>query len=394
MSYSNIYTVPSYYESFACKGPACRHTCCIGWPISISMKEYFTLLGIDCSSELRNKLDRSFCIPKYPDKERYAQILPTNESGDCNMHLSNGLCALHLECGEDILPYVCRYYPRGSHLEFLSECSMSNSCEKVLELLFEQEKLNFSEKKLTFAGDAPKYNHTEEEKSFYKRCRIMCISILQNRSRSLSDRIIILGQALKELHEIEKHKNYINTEDILSKYSDQSLIKVEALSDLEYSIPIQAELVSSLALETKSMGFYADKVLNYYGLSDTLTPENLNNAINLYKNADKHLNEVLPLWERYFENLLINHIFFEQFPFSDKHENIKDEFISLTATYAFLRFITLGYMADKTEIKDFIDLNVAAFRLIDHSPFDYNCAIIMRKIDCYSLDKLSILLKA
>jgi predicted permease len=38
--------VPDYYPAFSCKMGACRHACCEGWPISVSMKDYFTLLGL------------------------------------------------------------------------------------------------------------------------------------------------------------------------------------------------------------------------------------------------------------------------------------------------------------------------------------------------------------
>ena len=37
--------VPDYYPSFVCKAGACRTPCCEGWPVTMSMGDYFRLLG-------------------------------------------------------------------------------------------------------------------------------------------------------------------------------------------------------------------------------------------------------------------------------------------------------------------------------------------------------------
>ena len=47
------YLAPDYYPSFRCKQGKCRAACCEGWPISVTMNDYFTLLGVECSPELR-----------------------------------------------------------------------------------------------------------------------------------------------------------------------------------------------------------------------------------------------------------------------------------------------------------------------------------------------------
>ena len=76
------YLVPEYYPKFACKMGACRHPCCVGWPISVSTDDYFRLLGVDCAPALRAKLDTAVRVSLHPTPEAYAQIAPTWE-GDC-----------------------------------------------------------------------------------------------------------------------------------------------------------------------------------------------------------------------------------------------------------------------------------------------------------------------
>lgn len=110
MNVTNTYLVPDYYKNFQCKGKECRHTCCQGWDVTISMKEYFRLQSMDCSKKLRGKLDRTFYIISQPTEDRYAMI-EKNFDHDCPLHMANGYCMLQCESGENALPAICRYYP-------------------------------------------------------------------------------------------------------------------------------------------------------------------------------------------------------------------------------------------------------------------------------------------
>ena len=110
MPYTNSFKVPNYYKNFICKGHDCRHTCCKGWDVSISMKEYFKTQSLNCSKNLRKILDKTFYISSNANPDRYA-IISKNENNDCPLHMDNGYCMLHYECGEQALPSVCHYFP-------------------------------------------------------------------------------------------------------------------------------------------------------------------------------------------------------------------------------------------------------------------------------------------
>ena len=86
-----------------------------------------------------------------------------------------------------------------------------------------------------------------------------------------------------------------------------------------------------------------------------------------------------PAWERHFEHLLVHHLFYECFPFSDRHESFADEFSALCALYALLRFLLIGYTASVPTREGFVDAAAAAFRLIEHSRFDHNAAVLLRR---------------
>ena len=52
-----VYTVTDIYPEFKCKISSCRQTCCYGWEITLSMEEYFRLIGMNCPHALRHRLD-------------------------------------------------------------------------------------------------------------------------------------------------------------------------------------------------------------------------------------------------------------------------------------------------------------------------------------------------
>jgi len=93
------YLVPDYYPEFSCKMGACRTACCEGWPISFSLSDYFRLLGVECSAELRRKLDCSMHLSDHPTPEAYAQIsalLEGDRIAQPMKYISNGLLAVIL----------------------------------------------------------------------------------------------------------------------------------------------------------------------------------------------------------------------------------------------------------------------------------------------------------
>ena len=57
-----VYTVPDIYPEFRCKISSCRQTCCYGWEITLSMEEYFRLIGMNCPHALRHRLDGTVYI--------------------------------------------------------------------------------------------------------------------------------------------------------------------------------------------------------------------------------------------------------------------------------------------------------------------------------------------
>ena len=164
------------------------------------MEEYFRLLGLGCSEELRRRMDVSLRVVDAHsengiDAGHYAVVSPGYD-GRCRIQRADGLCALQRECGEGALPEVCRRYPRAPRVVPFAECSTSASCEKTLELLFESDApVSFVRRELAFGGD-PDVNdreriYTPEEHMAIRATR--AFAVICDRTAAFPERMRRLG---------------------------------------------------------------------------------------------------------------------------------------------------------------------------------------------------------
>ena len=136
-----------------------------------------------------------------------------------------------------------------------------------------------------------------------------------------------------------------------------------------------------LAESSTSLGEYSERAAE--ALTDAAALERV----------QAHFAALFPHWQRDFENMLLNHLFYECFPFSDAQENLRDEGLALCATYALVRYLTVGCVANREEREAYVDAAAAAFRLIEHSRFDHNAAVILRGMGCDGEEALGGLLR-
>lgn len=354
-----------YWEEFECKGGACRHSCCQGWGISLSMKEYFRLLGMDCSPELRRKLDGAFHLVENPTEERYAQITP-DWRGDCPMHMENGYCQLQVECGAQALSRICRLYPRSPRSHFGCECACSNSCERTLELLRKRvEPMKIVPLKAPV--EMPEQTGGSLSglvRNHYLEIRKMCIREMQNRTIPLTGRLLSLGEKLKTVQTaLETADDAAISEAVASVRN----ARIEADRDVPQLSPeFQRMINRELGMNSRSVGEeaeYAENLLNKHTFEEIFS----------------RFRQKVPDWEIFFEQIMVNHMFYESFPFSDRRENLNDEFLSLSIVYGYAIFLAACSMWARDGDEALIDACAAAFRLIDHSAFDWNSLVLYHR---------------
>ena len=369
------YLVPDYYPAFACKMGACRRPCCEGWPISVTMKDYFRLLSVDCSADLRRRLDCGLHVSLHPTEDAYAQISPRYD-GVCPLHLEDGRCLLHAECGGDALAAVCRLYPRGVRNGNNRECSCANSCEAVIELLLDRsEPLSFiTIHEDFFLPDAPHRQHHFNTAGREQEIRLWLISLLQKREYPFAQRMLLLGQALHAIEAALLANDMAQVDDLLTGKTDIGLpvMPVPSQAHLLRGLEAVERMLQTLDHRSTSIRAYGEEALAYFGEAA--------DAYDRYEAANHRISTLLPQWETWFEHLLVNHMYFVQFPFQDRPIPLKDEFLSLVAAYALLRCLLLGCLAQQGVVTRAVDVVAAAFRLIDHTSFDVYAAPLLREL--------------
>jgi len=354
----STFTVPDYYKDFVCKGGDCRDSCCVGWKVTIPMEQYFFLHGLNCNKKVKEKIDRTFRPILQGTPERYAEIVHTMD-GDCPLHKKDGYCLLHETCGEEVLPWVCRYYPRGPRIDYAHEASCANSCEKTLELLFENEdKLTFETKELSFLMTKPAKLPDEEHKILYHKIRKEIFAILTNRDYLLYERIIHLGRYLKAIET-----------NIDAKYENLDLSIERHDESVDESYQILFELLDNFEGRYKRLSEQLDEAKSFYLLKDV-------NAT--YKEIRHKFYQTIEKHEIWFEKMLINDLFFKQFPFQTNFQ-VSDQYLALCGTYVLLRYISMNLMFNKYTLDDFIDITSKSFTVISHSEFDKLLASLMKR---------------
>ncbi len=381
MKEEHEYLLPAPLKDFVCKMGACRHACCEGWPITFSVDDYFRLMGSEHSAELGERLDRGIKLNLSPTPDRYAIIYPKYD-GNCPMRLPDGRCSIQAELGEGVLAAVCRLYPRGLHFDPVYECSFSNSCEGVLEMLFESDApISFVKKPMAFDINARrKRSYVFDTMGREEDIRLWLISLVQERAYPLTVRILRLGKALLALDDIMERKDRAALDtlldgDFITDVPDICVDK-EHLAD---GLHIMERLLAILDGRSNSVCDYGEEALKYFTADD---------SFDAYLNARQSFETTFPRWEIWFEHMLVNHMFFEQFPFQDRPEKPWDEFVSVCAVYALLRFLSLGCFSARESYGAYVDMCAALFRLVGHTAFSAYAGRMLASVGCHTPDKV------
>lgn len=371
----NDYLMPDYFTSFRCKMGACRSACCEGWPISVSMKDYFMLLGADVSKELRIRLDCALHLAEHPTEDAYAVILPRYD-GNCAVRMADGRCAIHCELGEDALSSVCRLYPRGVRTGETHECSCANSCEAIVEMFFDrEEKIRFVSAPMDFhVPERKKRVHTFETAGYEQEIRLMLISIMQERDFLIPERMVLLGRRMHLIDEAMKNKNHERIVELIheSGKEEAPLLKQPTHGDVLDGLEISNHMLSLLDERSESIRAYGENALALFGEGES--------EYEIYMRAKEAFQTSCPEWEKWFEHMIVNHMFFSQFPYQDRPMDLEDEFLALCAVYMLLRFLLIGNMKDGFKKDEAADVCAAVFRLVDHTDFERYAGKLLKRL--------------
>lgn len=168
---------PSYYPHFSCSAGSCRHSCCIGWEIDIDEERLEEYLALD--GPLGQTLRENIAL------ENGAHFRLTEEER-CPFLNPEGLCDLIISLGEDHLCQICADHPRfRNDWSDRTEMGLGLCCEAAAELILSHPE----PMKLLVLSDDGGNESLEEEEIWLLSQRNQMISLVQDRSRSIQDRV-------------------------------------------------------------------------------------------------------------------------------------------------------------------------------------------------------------
>lgn len=352
---ARMFLMPDYYPSFRCKGGQCRQCCCYGWRVTITMKDYFSLVGAECSPELRRRLDIALHVLPDATEDRYAEIVHDWE-GRCPMLRQDGLCMLHAECGEAMLPSTCRYHPRCVHTVIDDECCCSCSCEAVVEMLLSRtEPLRMIRRYEAF--ELPLEKRSENNQHTVKACRVRdeMLALMQDRGRTIAERLMAAGEIGDEPEASLQAKAETGSH-------------TAALSDASHALRY------ARAITVKLLGGYA-------ALEDILraSEANVGDDDGKWHLARQHFSRLIPHEECFFENLLVNHLLYTGYPALERHETLQEAHLAICACSIVLRYALVAGMAESSDEKLLVDRCTACFRIIEHANFNQRAAALLKE---------------
>lgn len=356
---SRVFTMPDYYPDFRCKGGSCRRNCCLGWRVTIGMQDYFRLLSLDCSPDLRRRLDVSLrVLGRDATPDRYAEIEHDWE-GRCRLLDEAGMCRLHAECGGDALSATCRYHPRAIRTTYEDACCVSCSCEALVErLLHHPEPLRLIQTPASFELPLATVAVTGDEADKACSIRRLMLTCLQDRRFPILSRLSALERAARLL------------DDAAAQGRPAPLTQAVELAAagpvaIPFSLPDAQLLVNDLLADCDS----AAEVCQACTGKAAHIP---------FDQAMDALVALVPDADTLLEHLLVNHCLYLGYP-DLTGPRLHDACLELYALLLTVRYV-LAYTAVDGDLAAVIDACADCFRVYEHGNFAQRAVLLMRQL--------------
>lgn len=402
--------VPQYLNKFSCIGSECEDSCCIGWKVEIDQDTYKKYQKVQ-DKELKPLLEKNVKKNRSnPTKESYAKI-KMGDKGRCSYLSEANLCQIQLKLGTDYLSNTCAIYPRIlNKVNGIVEKSLTMSCPEAARLaLLNPNGIEFDqiEEPADSAGFIINQIDTQDEKftnkaqRYFWEFRIFTIQVLQNRSYSLSERLIILGLFFKNAQEIIEEGEIHNILDLIIKYSNH--MENGGLKSIIENIPTQLSIQLKLCKELIDVR-YGQGISNQRYLeciSEMLKGINYDNDSTVEEITERYKlayeEYYLPYMEKHeyiLENYLVNHVFKNLFPL--KKQSLFDDYVMLVIYYSMIKLHLIGMAGfHKGITSDMVLKLIQSFsKTVDHNDsFLRNIFKLLKNNGLNSMAYMAILIK-
>jgi hypothetical protein len=270
-------------------------------------------------------------------------------------------------------------------------------------MLFDyNEPMTFTRRRLTFRFSESAPHENDPMAKLFPRIQRACLHVLQDRAYPLAQRLIRLGELIRtmDIPYMQGDVEGLRAVLPLSAEADKEDVTTESLRNAELADALthSRDLLVHLREDNVPLYEHAKIALDLLMMSD----------------AEPIGNETLALWERYademttlfpdndrmLEQIFVNHLCYDVFPFSDDRRTLWDSYLAFCTAYALVRILSVCHLAayrasDDTQgltpTQAYADIVASIFRLVEHTRFAHNAAILARRFSYDTPAQVSLL---
>ena len=360
MKQTFVYFQPEYVSKFQCNGQACDAHCCKRWQIDIdkkTYKKYSHLKPKSAAQEITSHLQENEQLNCYTVK--------LDNRGFCPMLTEDNWCKIQRTYGEEYLSNTCVTYPRITHqLGDFYERALTLTCPEVaITLLLTDEPITFEQTEVSkkvhdnlerIVIQSPPPWIGEGLLQYIPVIQTAAISILQERSLILDQRLIVLGFFLDKLdellvngkaNEISNLAAFYMSEKFLSETAPQLVqgIKFNSAEHMRIIMGAFETLYGKNSEDANAENpYYIDSLVNTLEMIPDETGQiPLSKLVEKYKSYSEFRQKFLETYSMVFENYLVNEFFINLYPWKFSGSILHNYGIFLI-TYKMLEMITLS----------------------------------------------------
>jgi lysine-N-methylase len=333
--------------NFKCLMGDCPDTCCKGWEIPVDTKT-FNLWQNDADS--KSYLEKLRVVSTHSEPSACVAKILLEDNNRCSFLNKDGLCAIHLKKGEDLLSHTCRSYPREINRFWgMYERSFTLSCPEVARLtLSPSEPLNLS--------------YIEEDAEYW-----IC--------REIQEPSNLDPNLIPKLYEV-RALSILRAQD----RSSDIFTRIALFNELTETAQISNEELSTL--ESTSLETYLNQIKTEVSTHQTKKREVTKDASSLIKILSKYIKKDDPLnyllnatsedrsltrrQEIILEHVFVTLLYRSLFPFSSNNKETINEISNILFILIF--FFQKNHLLLKSDFYDDIEILITqkTMKLIDH----------------------------
>ncbi len=355
MAKKYFYFQPQYVGKFKCDGSKCDAHCCqTGWNILIDSETYNKYKQLDSPEIISH-------IKFHDDRKEY--FIAFDRKKYCPFLNENKLCSLQLKYGEKFLSRTCATYPRiTNNFEYFFERALILSCPVAAEMiLFERKPMQFEFVEL------PEEIHSLNGKLFFQviqsteelrrhliEIQAAMISILQERTLSIDQRLIVLCFFVDKLGEIFSNFDENALTKLIAAYesknflTEQVPLMIQTITfNAEKFIQLMRKLLDSVydgedafdtARDKKFLGAFVD-IFKLNPAEKNAVP--VSTVVKNYYSLVEERKKFLADYATFLENYLVNELFLSIYPWRFEGSPLQN-FAAFVTEYKLFELITFS----------------------------------------------------